>query len=440
MSAGSRINYIATPVDRLAGELCIPGDKSISHRAIIFASLAEGVSKMAGLLNSEDAKARLGVFSDMGVKIEHENEVVIIHGVGLDGLQASKEALYFGNSGTSVRLLSGILAAQKFDSTLTGDESLSRRPMRRIIAPLKQMGAEITCSDDGTLPMFIKGGKTLTAIDYEMPVASAQLKSCLLLAGLYADSETRITEPEVTRDHTERMLTQFGGRIKRHGMTLSICSGRLQARDLTVPGDISSAAFFIVAGSICPGADVTLTNVGINPTRAAVIDIIRMMGGDIEIVRANDTSTEPVADIRVRHSPLKGIAIPEHLVPIAIDEFPIIMIAAANAVGETTLSGAEELRVKESDRIAAIAAGLENLGIGVTTRPDGMTVQGGVIKGGEIDSYGDHRIAMAFSIAAINATAPITIHDCINVNTSYPGFVESANALGCNITIQSDHV
>ncbi len=440
MNAESKIDFIASPINRLAGELRIPGDKSISHRAIIFASLAEGTSRITGLLNSEDAKATLNVFRNMGVEIIYEDDIATIHGAGLYGLKAFDEAFYFGNSGTSVRLLAGILAAQSFDSTLTGDGSLSRRPMQRIIAPLQEMGAEIFCSEDGTLPIFIKGGQSLKAINYKLPVASAQLKSCLLLAGLYADGITRINEPQITRDHTERMLTQFGGLINRNDMTIEVQPGSLKSTDLTVPGDISSAAFFIVAGCICPGAELLLLNVGINPTRAAVIDIIRKMGGDIEIVRSDETAAEPVADIRVRYSPLKGIAIPEQLVPIAIDEFPVVMVAAAYAKGETILSGAEELRVKESDRIEAVATGLKNLGIEVHTQSDGMVVRGGEVKGGEINSYGDHRIAMAFSIAAINATAPVTIRDCFNVNTSFPGFVESANELGCNISIKTDNV
>ena len=435
MNSNSRIDYIASPISNLSGKLTIPGDKSISHRAIIFGAIAEGETMISGLLDSEDARATVDVFKNMEVKIDNVNDKLVIQGVGLKGLKQSKQPFYFGNSGTSVRLLAGILAAQIFDSTLTGDASLSKRPMLRIIEPLTEMGAEITCSEGGTLPLHIKGGKNLHGFTYELPVASAQLKSSLLLAGLYAQGSTRIFEPAITRDHTERMLEQFGGNINRKDNTIEISPGELRGADIVVPGDISSAAFFVVAGCICPGADILLQNVGINPTRAAIIEIIRLMGGNIEVDELSEISTEPVANIRVRYSQLKGINIPSHLVPVAIDEFPVIMVAAAYAQGETTLSNAAELRVKESDRIEAIAEGLTGLGIDVSTQADGMRVRGGQVTGGEIDSYGDHRIAMAFSIAAINATFPVTIRDCVNVNTSYPGFIESANSLGCDIAV-----
>ncbi len=435
MNSETRIDYIAAPVSSLSGKLTIPGDKSISHRAIIFGAIAEGETRISGLLDSEDARATMDVFKNMKVKIDNVSDKIVIQGVGLNGLTKAEKPFYFGNSGTSIRLLAGILAAQKFDSTLTGDESLSKRPMLRIVEPLNKMGAEISCSEGGTLPMKIKGGKSLRGFSYELPVASAQLKSSLLLAGLYAQGVTRIIEPAVTRDHTERMLKQFGGKINRDDKTIEITPGALKGVDIIVPGDISSAAFFIVAGCICPGADILLENVGINPTRSAIIEIMRLMGGDIEVDELSGTSTEPVANIRVRYSKLKGINIPTQLVPVAIDEFPVIMVAAAYAEGETILSNAAELRVKESDRIEAMAEGLTSLGIEVSTQADGMRVLGGKITGGEIDSYGDHRIAMAFSIASINATSPVTIRDCVNVNTSFPGFIESANSLGCDISV-----
>jgi 3-phosphoshikimate 1-carboxyvinyltransferase len=440
MTETTRINFISHPAGPLQGRLRVPGDKSISHRAIIFGAIADGVTTISGLLESEDILATAGVFREMGVRINSQNGQVTVHGAGLHGLQAPRRSLYFGNSGTSVRLLAGILAGQPFDTELIGDESLMQRPMRRIVAPLQEMGADVQCSERGTLPLRIRGGRKIKAISYRLPVASAQLKSCLLLAGLHAGGTTRIMEPVPTRDHTERMLPAFGGRIARDGDTIALTPGPLKAAAINVPADISSAAFFIVAASICPGADVLLEKVGVNPTRHAVIEILERMGADIHVKHLENIGAEPVADIRVRYRPLNGIHIPPDLVPIAIDEFPAILIAAACARGTTVLSDAAELRVKESDRIEAMAEGLRRLGIDVATSRDGMTVTGGDLRGGEINSFGDHRIAMAFAVAAVRAGGPVKILDCINVNTSFPGFVDTAHAAGMRIEVEPQHV
>ncbi len=437
MHQQKRIDYLARPVRSLSGRIRVPGDKSVSHRAIIFGAIAEGETRVTGFLDSADTIATADVFREMGVRIDRSDDQLTVHGVGLHGLQSPTRPLYFGNSGTSVRLLSGLLSGQTFDTELIGDESLMTRPMRRVVLPLREMGADLECTEKGTLPLHIRGGQQLRGIHYTMPVASAQLKSCLLLAGLYAQGNTTIIEPAVTRDHTERMLPGFGCHITRSGKSVTLQPGRLTATRVSVPGDISSAAFFLVAASICPGSDIVLDNIGINPTRHAVIEILQMMGADIQVEAAESVDgTEPTATIRVKHRPLHGIEIPSHLVPIAIDEIPAILIAAAYARGETVLRDAAELRVKESDRIEAMADGLKRLGIAAVTTPDGMIVTGGSMHGGEINSYGDHRIAMAFSVASTVSSGPVRVLDCINVNTSFPGFVETACSVGLDIRIE----
>jgi 3-phosphoshikimate 1-carboxyvinyltransferase len=352
--------------------------------------------------------------------------------VGKHGLKAPKNELYLGNSGTSMRLLSGLLAGQAFDSVLTGDKSLSGRPMKRVTGPLAAMGADIKTTEQGTAPLYITGKSgQLKGIDYVMPMASAQVKSCLLLAGMYAEGDTGVTEPAPTRDHTERMLSGFSYPVKQQGSKVTInADGHLTAADIDVPSDISSAAFFLVGASIAPGSDLLLKHVGINPTRTGVIDILRLMGADIEVLNERIVGGEPVADLHVKYSPLKGIDIPEDLVPLAIDEFPVLFVAAACAQGQTRLSGAEELRVKESDRIQVMADGLQVLGVDAQPTEDGMIIQGGSIGGGVVTSHGDHRIAMSFSIAGLRANAPITILDCANVNTSFPEFKDLVKRLG----------
>jgi len=436
----NNVNFRAFPGGTLRGEARVPGDKSISHRSIMLGSIAEGVTHVKGFLEAEDCLATMNAFRAMGVEIEGPvNGEVVVHGVGLHGLQAPQEPLYLGNSGTSMRLLSGLLSGQSFDAVLTGDASLTRRPMKRVTEPLRQMGAVIKTSPTGTAPLKIRGGGTLEGIHYDMPVASAQVKSCLLLAGLYADGETSVTEPASTRDHTERMLAGFGYPVTRDGQRIGVRSGgTLHAADIDVPSDISSAAFFMVGAAIAENADVTLRHVGVNPTRTGVIDILKLMGADIEVLNPRTVGGEPVADIRIRSSRLKGIQIPEKLVPLAIDEFPVLFVAAACASGETRLSGAEELRVKESDRIQVMADGLQTLGVHAIATPDGMVIQPRQIKGGAVDSHGDHRIAMAFAIAALRASGPIYISDCANVNTSFPSFVSLAKGLGLNINVRAE--
>lgn len=435
MSNSQPLTFLAEPGGRLQGSLRVPGDKSISHRSIMLGSLAEGVTEVSGFLEGEDSLATLQAFRAMGVQIEGpEQGRVTIHGVGLHGLQAPAGPLDLGNSGTSMRLMSGLLAGQAFDSVLTGDASLSSRPMRRVTDPLASMGARIETTEKGTAPLHIRGGSRLMGIEYALPVASAQIKSCLLLAGLYAEGRTCVTEPAPTRDHTERMLSGFGYAVERSGSTACVeGGGSLTATPIDVPADISSAAFFMVGASIAEGSDVTLQHVGINPTRTGVIDILRLMGADISLENAREVGGEPVADIRVRSAQLQGVCIPEALVPLAIDEFPVLFVAAACAEGETVLTGAEELRVKESDRIQVMADGLVALGVDARPTPDGMVIQGGTIGSGRVHAHGDHRIAMAFSMAALRAQGQIEIDDCANVNTSFPGFVKLATEAGLTV-------
>ena len=427
--------FLAQPGGSVKGRIRVPGDKSISHRSIMLGSLAEGTTEVEGFLEGEDALATLQAFRDMGVVIEgpHHGRVTI-HGVGLHGLQAPPGPLYLGNSGTSMRLLAGLLAAQPFDSTLTGDASLSKRPMNRVAKPLRAMGAVIETGPEGRPPLTIRGGQRLTGMDYEMPMASAQVKSCLLLAGLYAADSTSVSEPAPTRDHTERMLRGFGYPVSVEGNTARVASGhKLTACHIEVPADISSAAFFLVAASIAEDADVLLEHVGINPTRTGVIDILKLMGADISLENLREVGGEPVADVRVRSAQLKGIDIPEDLVPLAIDEFPVLFIAAAYAEGRTVLRGAEELRVKESDRIQVMADGLQALGAQVQPTPDGIIIEGGRLAGGEVWAHGDHRIAMSFSVAALRADGVIRIHDCANVATSFPNFLALCQQVGMRV-------
>lgn len=435
MSTVLSVTYQLTPGGKLSGRVRVPGDKSISHRSIMLGALAEGVTEVSGFLEGEDCLATLEAFRVMGVKIERpEPGRVVIHGAGMHGLRTPHKPLDLGNSGTSMRLLCGLLAAQPFSATLTGDASLTRRPMKRVIEPLTRMGARIEASPNDTAPLIIHGNTELRSMDYMMPVASAQVKSALLLAGLYAQGRTCVTEPAPTRDHTERMLQGFGCPVARYGNTVCVQGGgKLRAMRIMVPADISSAAFFMAGASIATGSDVMLEHVGVNPTRTGVVNILRLMGANIELLNERTAGGEPVADIRVRAAPLHGIVIPVEQVPLAIDEFPALFIAAACAQGETVLQGAHELRVKESDRIQVMADGLNALGISARPTPDGMVIQGGILHGGEVDSHGDHRIAMAFAMAALRAGAPITIRDCANVNTSFPGFAGLARGAGLNI-------
>ena len=435
MSGNSDLKFYVEPGGALNGTLRVPGDKSISHRSIMLGSLAEGVTHVSGFLEGEDALATLNAFRAMGVEIEGPDDGrVVIHGVGMNGLKKPDAPLDLGNSGTSMRLLSGLLAGQDFDVEMIGDSSLSGRPMRRVTEPLAEMGARIETTDAGTPPLKVSGGSDLKGIFYKMPMASAQVKSCLLLAGLYAEGRTCVTEPAPTRDHTERMLRGFGYPVERDGASASVeGGGKLTATDIEVPSDISSAAFFMVGASIAEGSDITLEHVGINPTRTGVVDILKLMGADITLSNEREVGGEPVADIRVRSAALKGIEIPENLVPLAIDEFPVLFVAAACAEGTTTLTGAEELRVKESDRIQVMADGLVALGVDARPTPDGIVIQGGAMGGGSVVAHGDHRIAMSFAMAALRAGGTIEISDCANVATSFPGFVALAGNAGLKI-------
>ena len=429
--AAGRLDWISRPAGPLRGTLTVPGDKSVSHRALMLAALAEGDSHISGFLEGEDTRATAAVFAQLGVSIETPAPGErLVHGVGLHGLRGSGRPLDCGNAGTGMRLLTGLLAGQAFDSTLVGDESLSRRPMRRVTEPLASMGASID-SREGLPPLRIHGGRRLQGIRYELPVASAQVKSALLLAGLYAEGETEILEPHPTRDYTERMLAAFGWPIEFAPGRARLSGGHaLRATDVQVPADFSSAAFFLVAASLVPGSDLLLRAVGLNPRRTGLLQALRLMGADIEVLDPRHSGGEPVADLRVRHAPLHAIELPAALVPDMIDEMPALFVAAAMAQGTTVIRGAAELRVKESDRIASMAAGLRALGVVIDETPDGAVIAGGAFGPGTVESHGDHRVAMSFAVAGLLASGGVRIQDCRNVATSFPGFMVLANGSG----------
>ncbi len=430
------VTWTSRAADGLYGDVAMPGDKSVSHRALMLASLAEGVSHVRGFLEGEDTCATARILARMGVRIEAPAPGErVVHGVGLHGLHAPDAALECGNSGTGMRLLAGLLAGQAFDSVLVGDASLTRRPMRRVTDPLAAMGARIDTAAGGCPPLHVRGGRRLTGIDYAPPMASAQVKSAVLLAGLYADGDTVVRELHPTRDYTERMLAAFGwpltfapGEVHLSG------GGRLAAVDVAVPADFSSAAFFLVAACIVPGSRLRLRGVGLNPRRTGLLEALRLMGADIRVENARQQAGEPLGDLLVRYAPLHGIVVPETLVPDMIDEFPALFVAAAAATGTTTVGGAAELRVKESDRLASMAAALRALGVEVREVPDGACIVGGRMHGGIVDSLGDHRLAMSLAVAGLVADGPVHIRDCANVATSFPGFVEMANDCGFRIT------
>ncbi len=441
--------FFASPATQLRGSIRVPGDKSISHRSIMFGSVAKGVTKVTGFLEGADALSTMNAFRSMGVRIEGPVAgQVVITGAGMRGLVMPAHDIDCGNSGTTMRLLSGLLSGAQIRARLVGDVSLSNRPMKRVTNPLALMGAQID-SLEGKPPLTLKPSARLNGIEYVLPMASAQVKSALLLAGLYANGSTKVTEPEPTRDHTERMLTAFGWGTTRSGnqITVEPCP-QLQATDIEVPADISSAAFFLVAASIAADADIQLLHVGMNPTRIGIVNILQLMGADIEISHERLAGGEPVADLRVRSAPLRGITVPEHLVPLAIDEFPVLFIAACCAIGRTVITGAQELRVKESDRIQVMADGLKALGFETTPTPDGMIIEGAgsganstaVFNGGEVQSHHDHRISMSFAVASLRAKSAITIRGTQNVATSFPNFVLLANQIGLSIKEQAtDH-
>ena len=458
------MKYVVKPGGLIRGEVKVPGDKSISHRALMLGGIAEGETRIVGFLDSADCLATLAALQKLGVRIERPAPgEVIVHGQGMGALKAPDGPLDMGNAGTAMRLFMGLLASQPFDSVLVGDPSLTRRPMERVAVPLRAMGAQITTHNDCP-PVEIKGGASLRAIKYDLPVASAQVKSALLLAGLGAAGRTRVVEPAITRDHTERMLRAFGVEVLKSKKAIALEGGQvLQGTDIDVPGDFSSAAFFLVAGCLAADNGLMLRGVGMNPTRTGLLDLLRKMGADIRVhkrpeagsvsatgsrravileARPTDatssiTAAEPVADIEVRASRLKGIKVPESLVSLAIDELPVFFVAAACAQGETLVRGALELRVKESDRLAVMAAGLTKLGVKLELLPDGIWIQGGTkFTGGKLDSHGDHRAAMSFAIAATRAEDPIEIEDVANVATSYPGFLEAARGVGIGVSVK----
>lgn len=427
----ARLDWSSRSGRPLHGSVRVPGDKSVSHRALMLAAIAEGESRIRGFLEGEDTRATAAVLAQLGVRIDTPSAGErVVHGVGLHGLRGAAQSLDCGNAGTGMRLLTGLLAGQSFDSLLVGDASLSKRPMRRVTDPLALMGARID-THDGLPPLHVHGGQPLRGIRYELPVASAQVKSALLLAGLYAAGETEVIEPHPTRDYTERMLAAFGwpiafapGRAKLEG------GHALHATDVEVPADFSSAAFFLVAASIVPGSELHLPAVGLNPRRTGLLQALRLMGADITVEQERESGGEPVGDLVVRHAPLHGVELPEALVPDMIDEFPALFIAAAVASGTTVIRGAAELRVKESDRIATMASGLRTLGAAIEETPDGAIIHGGRLGGGAVESHLDHRIAMSFAVAGLVATDPVRVNDCSHVATSFPGFLELANGCG----------
>jgi 3-phosphoshikimate 1-carboxyvinyltransferase len=427
-------DYVVEPRPAIAGHLRVPGDKSISHRAVMFGALASGATHVTGFLEGEDCLSTMKAVARLGVAVHRPGPgEVRVEGVGLHGLRAPDGALDMGNAGTAMRLFMGVLAAQPFDSELIGDASLMRRPMERVAKPLRAMGARIE-TQDGRPPVRISGGASLRGIHYDMPVASAQVKSAVLLAGLYAEGATTVVEPAVTRDHTERMLQSFGVEVRARGGQVTVSPPpRLEGTHIAVPGDFSSAAFFIVAACIGAREPVVIEGVGVNPTRTGLLEMLALMGADLRLINHRTAGAEPVADIEIRPARLRGARIPERLVPLAIDEFPAFFIAAACAEGETIVTGAEELRVKESDRIAAMARGLDAVGVRNEVLPDGLRVEGGPIGGGIVESHGDHRIAMSFAIASLRAAAPIEIRDVANVATSFPGFAGLARSVGLKL-------
>jgi 3-phosphoshikimate 1-carboxyvinyltransferase len=427
------------PSGRVEGIISVPGDKSVSHRALMLGAIAQGTSRVTGFLPGEDCLATMAAVRAMGIEvIQHDPTTIDVGGQGMHGFRAAGRALDMGNSGTAMRLFMGLLAAQPFATELFGDESLSRRPMERVAQPLRQMGARIETTQ-GTPPVRIAGGGKLSGIAFKMPVASAQVKSAVLLAGLYASGETSVSEPAVTRDHTERMLARLGYPVHRSGSTVTIAGGgTLAAGPIAVPGDLSSAAFMVLAGCLASVGELVIEGVGLNPTRTGILRILELMGADLRIEQSPGEVGEPVGRLVVRPRRLSGIEVPPELVPLAIDEFPVIFVAAALASGETVVRGAGELRHKETDRIRVMADGLRTLGIDVEEYPDGARIRGGRFRSGTVDSAGDHRVAMSFAVGAAQGEGPVTILDTANVATSYPGFAAQARAIGLDVTVAGD--
>ena len=438
MQRGSQ-RLLVQPSTRVEGSLQVPGDKSISHRALMLGAIATGTSHVTGFLPGEDCLATLAALRSLGIKILQRDATTIdVVGQGIRGLAPASHALDMGNSGTAMRLFMGLLAAQPFASELTGDESLSKRPMERVARPLREMGADVETLS-GLPPVRIRGGADLRGIQFEMPVASAQVKSAVLLAGLYAAGETTVTEPAVTRDHTERMLIRLGCKVHRAGPSVTVAGGAsLTAARIDVPGDLSSAAFMVLAGCLATSGELVIERVGLNPSRTGILRILQLMDARLRVEMTPDDGGEPAGRLIISPSRLRGVEIPTELVPLAIDEFPVIFVAAALAEGETVIRGAEELRHKESDRIRVMADGLRALGVDVEELPDGARIRGGQLRGGVIDSGGDHRVAMSFAVGASRAQGPVKILNTANVATSYPGFVTQARGIGLDIEAGPD--
>ena len=422
------------PATRLRGTITVPGDKSISHRAVILGAISQGVTEIEGFLEADDCWSTVRVFRQLGVRIEGGGKKLTVYGTGLYGLQEPAEVLDVGNSGTTIRLVAGLLAGQNLFAVLTGDASIRRRPMGRISGPLQRMGARILGRQGGNLAPLAIAGTRLSGTEHNLPVASAQVKSALLLAGLLAEGETGVVEPAPSRDHTERLLQYFGASLKRQGNRVSVNGGqKLVGRPISIPGDISSAAFFLVAASLVPGSDLVIENVGLNPTRTGIIDVLLAMGANLEIKEEKIKNGEPVGNIRVRYAPLRGTRIGGALIPRLIDELPVLAVAAAFAEGETVITDAAELRVKESDRLQAIAQGLTALGGRVKTLDDGLIIQGGeALHGSRVQSFHDHRIAMALAVAGLRATGETVIEDAEAVSISYPDFFPTLDSLSRN--------
>ncbi|MEO0421031.1 MAG: 3-phosphoshikimate 1-carboxyvinyltransferase [Pseudomonadota bacterium] len=441
-SAGSTAapTFVSEPGGCLQGAVRVPGDKSITHRALMFGAIAEGETRIHRALRGEDCLATEAALRQLGadISVHDDGQLLIVQGQGDDALRGTTEPLDLGNSGTGMRLMAGLLVGRPFESVLVGDSSLSKRPMERVAGPLRQMGADID-TQDGCPPVTIRANApgALRALRYEMPMASAQVKSAVLIAGLRASGETSVVEPAITRDHTERMLHAFGAVVRSKDGVASVqgLDGKsLQGQSITVPSDISSAAFFLVAASVCPRSDLLLEGVGTNPTRTGILDALALLGANITRENERLVGGEPVADLRVRSASLRGARIPEHLVPLAIDELPVLFVAAALAEGETLITGAAELRVKESDRLAAMADGLQRLGVELELLSDGMRIRGrSTLNGGEVDSFGDHRIAMAFAVAGQRAADVVRIRDTANVATSFPDFLTLAQHCGWRV-------
>jgi 3-phosphoshikimate 1-carboxyvinyltransferase len=425
------VKTLLTNRTSLEGQVKVPGDKSISHRAVMFGSLADGITRIGNFLPGEDCLSTISCFRQLGVEIIQNGSDVTVKGKGTDGLKKPEETLYVGNSGTTIRLMMGILSGLPFKSTLEGDESIARRPMTRVTLPLAKMGARIMGRNNGEFTPLIVEGQKLTGITYELPIASAQVKSAILLAGLQAEGETVVIEPVKTRDHTERMIKQFGGEVERNDDAVKVTGGQLlKGTEINVPGDISSAAFFLVAGAVVPGSDIILRNVGLNPTRTGIIDVLKAMGADFSIDAYEGESAEPAGDIRIKHSKLKGTIIEGDLIPRLIDEIPVIALLATQAEGKTVIKDAGELKVKETNRIDTVVNELKKLGVEIEATDDGMIIQGQQgLDGGTVSAHGDHRIGMMLSIAALLCKRDVVLEQSESIAVSYPGFFDHLYSL-----------